>query len=246
MNSTLGKLGITESETKEGAVVKLAEDLSLYLSQNKNKGIRTLFLSSGGSSLSVLDYVSVDVLGDYLTIGVLDERYDETNKNNNFTQLTKTEFYEKANKAGCGFIDTSIKEGQSQEELASFFEKELKEWRSENSNGEIIATVGIGIDGHTSGIMPFLEDENKFTEFFESDKRVVSYDATGKNSFPERVTTTMTFLKQLNRIFVLITGSEKSNAFLQMQKEGSIAEIPARILKNITGRVYVDEVLLKR
>ena len=246
MNDNLGKLEIIKNKTKKDAVKKLSENLSMCLLQNKNKGIKTMFLSSGGSALSVLDFVPLDILGEYLIIEVLDERYDKTNENNNFTQLTKTEFYKKANNFGCSFIDTSVKEGQTQEELAGYFENKLKDWMGKNPLGEIIATVGVGPDGHTSGIMPFPEDENKFAELFESGRWVVAYDATGKNEFTKRVTTTITFLREINRIFVLMTGKEKSGAFLEMKKSGSTAEIPARILKNIKGEVYIDEDVLKR
>ncbi len=245
MNEKLGNLDIVVEKTSEATAKKLAEDLSLYLTKAKKEKRNILFLSSGGSALSVLDLISSDILGDYLTISVLDERYDDTNENNNFTQLIKTGFYTSAKGAGCGFIDTSVKDGQSQEELASYFEGEIKEWMDKNPDGKIVATVGVGTDGHTSGMMPFPENSKQFSELFESDRWVVAYDATGKNQFKKRVTTSITFLNMIDDVFVLITGKEKSEAFLHIQKEGLLAEIPARILKKLTGVVCIDEAVLK-
>ena len=241
----LGNLNIIKEKTPELASKQLAKDLSAYLTKAKEQRKNVLFLSSGGSALAVLDFIPSDILGEYLTIGVLDERYEKTNINNNFTQLKKTEFYKKAKKAGCSFIDTSVKEDQTQEELADFFEGELRGWMKKNPNGKIVATMGVGADGHTSGIMPFPEDENRFIDLFESARWVVAYDAGSKNPFSQRVTTTMTFLRKLDKIFVFMVGANKKTAFLQMQKSGQIAEIPARVLKQLNVNIYIDGNLLK-
>ncbi len=245
MSKKLGNLDIVVEKTSEATAKKLAEDLSLYLDKAKKKRQNVLFLSSGGSALSVLRLIPSDILGDYLTVGILDERYDETNESNNFTQLSKTKFYKNAKDAGCSFVDTSVKKGQTQEELASYFEEELKEWTDKNPTGKIVATIGVGTDGHTSGMMPFPENPRRFSGLFESDRWIVAYNATDKNQFKKRVTTSITFLKMINDVFVLITGEGKVRAFLQMQKEGSLAEIPARILEKLNGSVYIDEVVLK-
>ena len=246
MSSRFGNLDVVIEKTSEFATQKLAKDLSLYLSDAKKQNSSVLFLSSGGSALSVLDFIHSDVLGEYLTIGVLDERYDKTNKDNNFTQLMQTEFYAAAKKIGCGFIDTSVREGQTQEELAVWFEKKIMDWIANNPGGSSIATVGVGTDGHTSGIMPFGEAHKMFEELFEGKNLVVAYDARGKNQFSKRITTTISFLKKIQKIFILMTGKKKKDAFLRMQEDGSIAEIPARILKKLHGVLYVDEALFPK
>ncbi len=245
MIKKLGNLNVIVEKTGESVSKKLAEDLSFYLIKTKEQNVKILFLSSGGSAFKVLDLISSDVFGDYLTIGVLDERYDKTNENNNFTQLSKTEFYKNAKKVECDFIDMSVKEGQTQKELTDYFEEELRRWVDENPNGKIIATVGVGVDGHTSGMMPFSEDAKQFAELFEGNKWVVSYDATGKNKFAKRITTSITFLKNIDKVFVFIIGVEKSDTFLQIKKDGLLAEIPARILKELNGAIYIDEAVLK-
>ena len=242
---TLGNLNIIEEKTPEDTARHLARDLSAYLAERKNRGESTLFLSSGGSALAVLDFLPEDILGNYLTIGVLDERYDATNKHNNFTQLSKTDFYRRASRAGVSFVDTRVKEEQTQKELADYFEKELRGWVEKNPNGKIVATAGVGADGHTSGMMSFPEDESRFAELFEGSRWVVAYNAGAKNPFSKRVTTTMTFLKNLDKIFVFMVGVSKHTAFLRMQEKGSVADTPARILKELHGTLYVDEAAVK-
>jgi len=183
------------------------------------------------------------MLGNYLTIGVLDERYDIKGENNNFVQLSQTGFYRKALKSGCAFIDTGVRPGQTQKALADYFEGKLREWRKNNPDGEIIATIGIGPDGHTSGIMPFPEDKDRFDALFNGERWVVAYDAAGKTPYPERVTTTNTFLKLINRAFVFATGREKADALPRMQEDRPVSEVPAAILKELSGNMYIDREL---
>ena len=243
MNRTIGNLKIHIFKDKAEAARQVADDISLYLSDAQKGGRKVLFLSSGGSSLAILDFIPDNILGDYLTIGVLDERYDREGKNNNFVQLSMTGFYRKALKSGCAFIDTGVRPGQTQKDLADYFEGRLRGWRKNNPDGEIIATIGIGPDGHTSGIMPFPEDKNRFNALFNGERWVVAYDATGKTPCPERVTTTNTFLKLINRVFVFAAGREKADALRRMQEDRPFSEVPAAILKELSGDMYIDREL---
>ncbi len=240
MEVKIGRLLLLKYKNKKDALMSLAKDLSNALGVGKEKGIPILFLISGGSSFEALEFISSDVLGENITIAVLDERYDPTNKNNNFSQLKKLNFFKKAQSAKCHFIDTSAKKEQSQKELAEYFEKSLREWKKNNPKGVIFATAGIGADGHTSGIMPhkYPQEENEFYKLFDSENWVCAYDAKEKNKFPERITTTNTFLRQINKVFIFIFGKEKKKAFLSFKKNGISVEVPARVLKEINGAIY--------
>jgi len=242
MEAKIGRLLFLKYKNKNEALTSLAKDLNNALSVGKEKGVPILLLLSGGSSFEVLELVSKDVLGTNVTISVLDERYDPTNRDNNFSQLKRLSFFQKAQSAECHFIDTSVKKGQSQKELAEYFENSLKEWKKDNPDGVIFATAGIGADGHTAGIMPhkYPQEENEFYKLFDSRKWVCAYDAGQKNKFSERVTTTNTFLRQINKVFIFISGKEKRKAFLNFKKDGICVEVPARILKEINGAVYIS------
>ena len=90
-----------------------------------------------------------------------------------------------------------------------------------------------------------LGKEKKFLELFEGDRWVISYDASGKNQYSERVTTTNTFLRRIDEAFVFVIGEEKKMALENMQKNGSVAEVPARILAEINAKVYTN-ILFKK
>jgi len=239
----IGNLRTKIFDGKDGAARQAAIDITACLSEAKEGGGGVLFLSSGGSSLSILDFIAGEILGDYLTIGVLDERYDAGGENNNFVQLSRTDFYGKALRAGCAFIDTSVRPGQSQEALAGYFEERLRNWKGEHPGGTVIATIGIGPDGHTSGIMPFPEDSERFNSLFNGERWVVAYDAAGKTPYPERVTTTNTFLKLIDRAFVFACGREKAEALHRMLADRPAAEVPAVILRELSGDMYIDREL---
>ncbi|NOZ26049.1 MAG: hypothetical protein GXO94_08190 [Nitrospirae bacterium] len=242
MNGTIGNLRINVFGDKAAAARQAAEDISRCLSDARRGDRTVLFLSSGGSSLAILDFMSADILGDYLTIGVLDERYDTGGEDNNFVQLSRTDFYGKL-RAGCAFIDTSVRPGQSQEALAGYFEERLRDWKGEHPGGIVIATIGIGPDGHTSGIMPFPEDSERFKSLFNGERWVVAYDAAGKTPYPERVTTTNTFLRLIDRAFVFACGREKAEALRRMLADRPAAEVPAVILRELSGEMYIDREL---
>ncbi len=262
-------LKIQKFSDSQQAAQGLGCDLSLKLSEAKTKRSSSLLLFSGGSALSVLDYIDNNVLGDYLTVGVLDERYDPTNQNNNFTQLTKTIFFRRAKKAKINFIDTSVKRNQTQQQLAEYFEKSLREWKKRNKNGIILATVGMGEDGHIAGIMPFINgrhceaegrsnpedkgvntrllrrcaprNDTTFQKLFCGRNWVAAYEATNKNPHPLRVTTTITFLKLINHGFTYICGQEKTTNLKKIASPGKISELPCRALKQLKNLIiYTD------
>ncbi|HLL60700.1 MAG TPA: 6-phosphogluconolactonase [Candidatus Nitrosocosmicus sp.] len=208
------------------------EAINDSLQRNKRNSI--LFLVSGGSALPLLDEIKSDFLGPHITISVLDERYSEDLSINNFAQLIQTNFYQSALEKECEFIDTRPKD-ETLEELAERFDASLKLWKKNNHQGVVIATQGIGPDGHTSGIMPFPEDPKAFHTLFEQeDIWVVGYDAGGKNQYPLRVTTTIPFLRnQIDEAIIYAGGGNKRAALENVFLNGQLSETPARVIKEM-------------
>ncbi len=58
--------------------------------------------------------------------------------------------------------------------LAQRMEKNLRAWKNQNPQGKIIATLGIGADGHTAGIFPFADNSSTF---------LLDIKPRGKNNF---------------------------------------------------------------
>ena len=214
---------------------------SLKLANTKRKQV--LFMISGGSSLALLSNIDTENLNKQITICPLDERYSLNPKENNMAQIAKTNFYKAANQKGCNFIDTGIKNSETQNQLATRFNQELNLWISLNPKGLIIATIGIGPDGHICGIMPFLENPEKFLEMFDNKDNssfVIGYDAKEKNPYPKRVTTTMNFVRKINIAIVYVVGENKLKALSALKKQkGELFVSPCRILREIKGDVFV-------
>jgi 6-phosphogluconolactonase/glucosamine-6-phosphate isomerase/deaminase len=164
-------------------------------------------------------------------------RHRTSNEVNNFSQLQKTDFYTDAFEAEASFFGTLPRDGESPEDLRQRWDKNLTTWRAENPTGLIAATLGMGADGHTAGILPFPENPMKFEQLFNSGAWTSAYNAGSKSKYPERVTTTITFLRLIDFGFAFVADKEKQEIFTRLTS-GNVktAEIPANVwheMKNV-------------
>jgi len=225
----------TKQEAREAAAQKFNQLLDAH------SHVPTLFLSSGGSSLTLLD--SIEIFPPNFTIGMTDERFSEDPKVNNFAKLCGTSFFQKAQERGAFFIDSRPQAGEGLELFARRQEQSLRTWRKEHEGGRIIITQGVGEDGHTLGIMPFPEAPEAFLSLFENEERwVAGYDAKDKNEFPLRVTCTLPFLRMADHSVLLIVGENKRDAMTRMlAKEGNLWETPGRIIQEMKNvKLFTD------
>lgn len=197
-------------KTKEEARTNATDGLNNVLGRISDP---ILFLSSGGSSLELLDDMQEEDLGSEVTVSVLDERYSRDHAVNNFAQL-----FEKMQPKT--FIDTRVQQGETLQQLAQRFERELRAWKRHNPHGAIVITQGMGSDGHTAGIMPGYVFDNP-------GQWVAGYDA--------RVTTTLVFLREMVDYSVAyVTGAKKREALKRLlAREGTLSETPARIMREM-------------
>ncbi len=206
-------------------------------------GSPLLFLTSGGGAINILNFIDAGLIAENTTISVLDERaYDDENINN-FAQMCNMNFYDNALKSGCNFIDTRIREWEDFNELAERFEVLLRAWRNKNPLGKIIATMGIGQDGHISGIMPYPDNKAVFdSRFNNEDFWVMGYDAKEKNQYPLRVTTTLPLIRLFNHAVVFVSG-QKKRSIVEKIREGSKPYhiLPASILNEIDSDIFWGE-----
>ncbi|MDR3643352.1 MAG: 6-phosphogluconolactonase [Candidatus Doudnabacteria bacterium] len=222
------------------AAAEAGEYLNTFLVENKKSPV--LLLLSGGSALSITNYVGQTTLGANLTVSMLDDRYSQDGGINNFLQMQKTEFYQDVLAAEAGFFGTLPRPLETMEDLRQRWDKNLKTWRENNPLGLIIATLGMGPDGHTAGILPFPEDPEKFRSLFDGPDWTAAYNAGDKNPYPERITTTLTFLKLIDFSFAFVAGKEKQEMFNRLTSgEGKQAEHPAMVwreMKNV--KIFTD------
>lgn len=210
---------------------KAADEINTLLNSFKEEKI--LFLVSGGSSFKAFEKIDENVLGENITISVLDERFSNDGDINNFLQLQKNDFYARAVAKGCTFISTVPLPGETLEKMVERFEKALKSWKRTNPTGKVVISLGIGRDGHTAGIMCFPENPSLFKELFESEKWAVGYDAGTKNPYPKRVTTTITFLRDLVDYSIVYADSPDKNKIIDsvLSKDPDLAVLPASVIK---------------
>lgn len=236
----VNNLQIFRQNDNQSAAAEAGEHLNAILIENKKRPV--LLMLSAGSALSILDYVGKNALGENLTISVLDERFSVDPAVNNFARLQKTDFYTEGLEAGCGFFGTLPRAGETIESLAQRWETNLKTWDKESLGGLIIATLGMGPDGHTAGIFPFPEDPTKFEKLFLSEPWVTAYNAGEKNQYSERITTTLAFFKMIDLGLAFVCGPEKKeNLDKVISGQGNLSALPAlswREIKNV--KIFTD------
>lgn len=231
-------MNVIFDQDRSNLIKQAAQTLENLFIENKDKHI--LFLTSGGSSFDLLVPLNISGKEYNISIGVLDERFSASTAINNFAQLTATEFFRKSNNSFEEILDTKFIDGEVLEIFADRFGALLRNWKIKFTDGIIISTVGIGPDGHISGIMPFPENEQVFNNLFVNTPNwVIGYDAEGKNPYPQRATTTIPFLKnEIDFTISYITGDGKKKALKDvLAASGKLNETPARVLsemKNVT------------
>jgi 6-phosphogluconolactonase/glucosamine-6-phosphate isomerase/deaminase len=233
-------MSITTIVEKEDLKNKAGTALDNIIKERSNKPL--LMLLSGGSSLELIDSVQDNSLASGVTFGMLDDRYDTDPSINSFLKLTKTNFYLRALRKGAVFLDSSVYESETLETYALRYEQQVKKWMKQNPTGIIRATVGIGPDGHTSGILPHPEDPKKFEMLFNGEKLIVGYDVGIKNPHRFRMTSTFTLMRKFDKVLTYMSGENKRDALRNvMAEEGDCATTPGRIiheLKNV--KLFTD------
>lgn len=204
-----------------------------------------LLMLSGGSSLQMLGHVPQAVLGPRLTITMLDERYGTDTASSNFVQMSDTEFFSRAKEVGTRMMSTRSKEGESLEAATGRFRESVAEWLATHTEGVVVATLGVGRDGHTAGIFPFPESPECFAAQFEKDL-VVGYSlSSGQSAYQDRITVTAAFLRtKVDIAIAYAVGEDKRTAFLKtMAERGSVIETPSRIFHDMKDVIFVTDIV---
>lgn len=236
----MSELNIQRFQNSDEAAIHAGFALNKLLEDNKDQSV--LLLLSGGSAFSLLDSLNPENFSEQTTISVLDERFSSDPKISNFAQLQKTDFYKEVLHANTSFFGTQPKPGETKEQVTARMEKNLRDWKKNNKDGKIFATLGMGTDGHTAGIMPFPESPDEFKKLFENEAWAVAYNAGNKNQFSDRITTTVTFLKQIDASVAYIVGKNKKEAFGRLlQKSDSLPALPALVFYEIKNlQIFTD------
>lgn len=203
------------------------------------KDTPVLLLVSGGSAFSLLENIPVSVLDARITFGVLDERYDTDPSVNNFAQLSETEFFKQAVLSGASYIDTKVASGESLQNLGLRFNQTLNKWKDNNPTGVVLITLGLGIDGHTTGLMPGYVEEVSWSGVL-----AMGYEVTPLvNPFTRRVTVTSRFLKnEVTAAVAYVSGSDKCAVLARLlAAEGEVESCPGLLWHSIPKLTIVTD-----
>lgn len=205
--------------------------LEQLIKQNNDNHI--LLLLSGGSALTLLQYISSNVLTSDITISVLDERYTKTISATNFGKLQKTEFYTRARAKNCTFISSLIENNESMEAVTLRLEQAFKDVYRNYPQTVTITTQGIGSDGHTAGIFPLPADKETFKNLFQNPNHThIGYTVPYNLEVNQRITVNLDFLQEyVDHSVVFAVGEEKQHALeTTMKTEKDLHMVPARVL----------------
>ena len=207
-------LNIKNFNNIEDIVDFISHSINTKLSEDK----RVLWFLSGGSSIKIetkiAERINKEHKGD-LVITLSDERYGEVNhSDSNWFQLLESGFDIPKAKlvpflTGKSFKDTTI-------ELREKIRIEL------NKADYKIGIFGIGIDGHTAGILPH-------TEAVNSNELICAYDTHQY----DRITITGKAISFLDEAIIIAIGDMKWPMIEKLEKDIPIDEQPAQILKSV-------------
>jgi len=246
---------INTYESDETVKLAAAKALAKEIQTQIENRIPILLMLSGGSALQVTETLA-NILNtktyhnNLLTVSVVDERVVQ-GEDNNYQSLQKSLFGKWAKNNNVYWIDTGVKNSEdvgNVEKHAEKFGKDLHTWKRKNSQGQIIALLGVGVDGHTAGILPFEENPALSLEEWNW---VVGYNIENYSSEPDKInphhfrsTTTPNFIiNSVDTVLVYMVGNEKKNALKGIvTNEGDIKKTPARIFRERQKltRIFTD------
>ncbi len=221
----------------EPDAIKASEALAARLEHDLVNGQHVLWLVSGGSNIAlsvhIMDTVASKVEDKLinLTVALTDERYGlPGHQDSNWQQLRDAGFKPR----GARIILTLIP-GLTFEDTASAYEQSLG--KALATADSVIAQLGMGSDGHISGILPG-------SVAVKNQGLVVAYDG----GLYKRVTTTAMAFDQIDTAYCFAYGDDKRQAIDRlMNQELSVSEQPAQLLKTIAhAYLYTDQLEVKQ
>lgn len=199
-------------------IEEISDQIALAINEKLEMGKKVLLFTTGGSSIPMQILLSKkigSVVPGSLVVLLTDERYGPDNhKDSNWFKLISGGFRIDGAKLIPVLCNKDIKDTTF--DFIENIEREL------NKADYKIGLFGIGIDAHTSGILPYSEAVN-------SEKLACYYDAPPFM----RVTITPKTILKLDEAFLYALGDIKWPVVESLKEDAPIEEKPAQILKQV-------------
>jgi 6-phosphogluconolactonase/glucosamine-6-phosphate isomerase/deaminase len=221
---------IHKAATKEKAASEACAQLQRLFDETRRP---LLFLSSGGSALGLLDGLIPPTNANHMTLSVLDDRYTPDPAGSNRMQFLERPAVKKLITNGAGLLPVSVDLNQSLGINAQLWGEAVISWKSTHPTGQIVATIGIGPDKHTYGVLPF-PDQSTFEQTFGNGQPYVGYHALVATAYPDRITPNPLAHPFIDIGIIYAVGAEKRNAIKAViEGTGSVWNTPALLLRNL-------------
>lgn len=193
--------------------------LAGLISAQLGDGRRVLWLLSGGSAIAAAVEAARLMQGadlSNLTVSLIDERYGAVgHTDSNWAQLLVAGFDLPG--ATLHPVLTGLGQAETAEDFDHFLSSQFA------ASDYIVGLLGIGPDGHTSGILPH-------SPAVTATDLVCTYDGGGY----QRITTTPPALAKLNEAVVYATGESKWPQLDRLETDLPVADQPAQTLKTVS------------
>jgi len=208
-----------------------AETLAVTISRLVLQKKKVLWLVPGGSNIKIavtalnllLEKVDEENMP-MITMALTDERYGPVgHKDSNWQQLIDS-----------GFAFSKIKAVPILTGLP--LEETVKNYGEEVTNlfaaaNHVVAQFGIGADGHIGGVLPH-------TVGVDSKATVIGYESAPF----VRISLSLSMMKKINSAYAFVFGESKKDALQKLLQDGSLDDIPCRVLKLIPeAYLYTDQ-----
>lgn len=185
-----------------------------------------LFLSGGSTPKFLYETLAKEKIIKPAAVGMIDERYGKKwHENSNEKMVKESGLLSYLEKQGTSFYPI-LKEGLLREETAAEYDKTTRDLFFNFPRS--IAVMGVGVDGHTSSIIPNRKDF--IDPMFEEGKHHLFVGEFNDNtsSYGERIGMTFAGLSLIDFFIVLVFGKDKKKALDALLASGDLEEIPAR------------------